>query len=274
MSQGLTLTDVFEELRGKNVCFVPNVGNAGNALIALGAFHAFRAAGLPMPPIVPASRKYEIEKYDLIVYPGGGNLVLPYTDCLLVLREVVRLGKQAIVLPHSVNGYFDELVQMASHVRIFCREHSSLVRLRAYGFPIERLALSPDLAFSIPQGFFRNEASRHGKGSANCFRTDRESAFQAPPSNNVDISSSWCGDLWHGEQFTESVCRSLAEYLAQYETIETDRLHVAILGAILGRKVTMYPNNYFKNSAVYQYSILPNFPNVVFKETEDGPAAP
>ena len=39
-------------------------------------------------------------------------------------------------------------------------------------------------------------------------------------------------------------------------------LHLAIAGALLGKPVECYPNSYFKNEAVYHFSMKDRFPNV------------
>jgi SAM-dependent methyltransferase len=60
-----------------------------------------------------------------------------------------------------------------------------------------------------------------------------------------------------------------AEYLLravdQFETIRTDRLHVAVAGVLLGKKVEIYPNSYFKNRAMYDFSFK-RYPGARFIE--------
>jgi exopolysaccharide biosynthesis predicted pyruvyltransferase EpsI len=51
----------------------------------------------------------------------------------------------------------------------------------------------------------------------------------------------------------------------KYKKIDTDRLHVAIGATLLEKKVTLFPNSYYKNKAVYDYS-LRKFPNISFIE--------
>jgi len=45
----------------------------------------------------------------------------------------------------------------------------------------------------------------------------------------------------------------------------TDRLHVAILAVILGKDTILYPNSYYKNKGVYEFS-LSKYPNLKFVE--------
>ena len=83
------------------------------------------------------------------------------------------------------------------------------------------------------------------------FRNDCEKTFI--PSNNI-------GD-------PVSLCKSHKDYLnlaGSYEEIHTNRLHFAISGLIMGTKVYLYANSYFKNKAVYD-SWLHKF-NCEFKD--------
>jgi exopolysaccharide biosynthesis predicted pyruvyltransferase EpsI len=43
----------------------------------------------------------------------------------------------------------------------------------------------------------------------------------------------------------------------------TDRLHIAIFSTILGKNTFLYPNSYYKNKGVYEFS-LQKYPNVKF----------
>lgn len=93
-----------------------------------------------------------------------------------------------------------------------------------------------------------------GKGILNAFRSDCESKFKFVPEPNSDIS------------YNGYATKPLNEFLntiSQFEQINTDRLHVAITAVLLGKKVNLYPNSYFKNKAVFEYS-LSRFPNINF----------
>jgi exopolysaccharide biosynthesis predicted pyruvyltransferase EpsI len=50
--------------------------------------------------------------------------------------------------------------------------------------------------------------------------------------------------------------------MRKFEEIRTDRLHVAIAGAVLGKSVKFHPNNYFKCRAVFEYSMAHRFSTV------------
>lgn len=51
-------------------------------------------------------------------------------------------------------------------------------------------------------------------------------------------------------------------YLDQFDQIVTNRLHIGILAGLLHKEVDFYPNNYFKNKAVYEFSMRDQFPHV------------
>ncbi len=48
----------------------------------------------------------------------------------------------------------------------------------------------------------------------------------------------------------------------RYDEIRTDRLHVAIAGALLGKRVLLHDNSYGKNRAVWEHSVAGRFATV------------
>ena len=61
------------------------------------------------------------------------------------------------------------------------------------------------------------------------------------------------------------------EYLSNYDTINTNRLHVGIAGCILNKKVNLYPNSYWKVEEVYKHSIEGKYPKARFIYQREGP---
>jgi exopolysaccharide biosynthesis predicted pyruvyltransferase EpsI len=251
-----------KQYTGKEVVYCANPGNAGDALIAHATFQLFEKLNIKLQII----RHEEIVHDKIIFYAGGGNLVEgKYENAYYFINNNFRQNREIILLPHTVHGY-DELLLSAKNLTIFCREKISYQNLAAIGFPSERLFLAHDMAFLLSKTEFQDYLM-NGKGTANCYRTDKESARPFDmPNDNRDISLSWNGELWHRPDFAKNVTHSLASYLSAFETVKTDRLHVAILAAIIGKKVVLYPNNYFKIKAVFEYSIKEAFDNVVLIE--------
>jgi exopolysaccharide biosynthesis predicted pyruvyltransferase EpsI len=87
---------------------------------------------------------------------------------------------------------------------------------------------------------------RRGSGHLVAYRTDAESARATLPAGNHDVSVACFGlDHWLWT-------------IARHETVETDRAHVMIAAAMLGKRVTWSGTNYHKVPAIAAYS-LPDF---------------
>ena len=72
------------------------------------------------------------------------------------------------------------------------------------------------------------------------------------PYNNVDISLT----LMENKKNIKEMAISMIEYISEYDTINTNRLHVAIVSSLLGKNVNFYKNSYYKNKAIYEYSLF------------------
>lgn len=108
-----------------------------------------------------------------------------------------------------------------------------------------------------------NRFNRQGNGLLNCFRTDKEKTGIKHPAGNLDLSKLFAYGTKNNSLTFYSSWR-LLNFINQYDEIRTDRLHLCIGGAILDKRVKMYPNNYYKNEAVYHHSIKDKFPNVIW----------
>ncbi len=265
----IIIEDFLKKYPGQEVVYCANPGNAGDAIMAHATFQLFEKLNI-RPQVIGYK---DVVKDKVVFYSGGGNLVEgKYRHAFHFINNNYRQNREIILLPHTVHGY-DDLLLSAKNLTIICREKISYQYLAAAGFPPERLFLAHDMAFLLPETEFQ-DFHQKGLGVANCFRTDMESTgLFVIPADNVDISLSWNGELWHRPDFAKNVTHSLACYLSAFETVKTDRLHIAILAGILGKKVVLYPNNYYKIKAVYTYSMKDVFPNVTFIEINQ-PAAP
>jgi exopolysaccharide biosynthesis predicted pyruvyltransferase EpsI len=93
---------------------------------------------------------------------------------------------------------------------------------------------------------------KKGDGSLYAYRVDRERNNYPIPQNNNDISVR-CKNLNHWLQT-----------IASYETVYTDRAHVTIASAMLGKQVFYRNSNYHKVPGIVDFS-LKGFP-VIFQE--------
>ena len=98
------------------------------------------------------------------------------------------------------------------------------------------------------------------------FRTDAERSAIPVPADNLDLSSL----VYFGTR-DANVCHTgalhLLRYLNLFDEVWTNRMHLAIGAAVLGKRVKFHANSYFKNRAVYEFSMLDRFPDVEWVET-------
>jgi len=109
------------------------------------------------------------------------------------------------------------------------------------------------------------QSNKNSSKVLNCFRIDPEKTNITIPPGNVDLSEVYK----YGTEYDELVnyqAKKLLSFIAKYDVINTNRLHVSISGALMGKKVNLYPNSYFKNKAIYEFSLKSKFPNVEWVE--------
>ena len=247
----------------KKIIYIPNPGNAGDSLIVLGTFTLFNKLDLNYE-IGNINKLYNNE---ILFYAGGGNLVGIYNSCKnFILKNQEK--NTIVVLPHTINNE-DKLIQnLSENVTLLCREINSYEYVKKHIKNKNNIFVFKDMAFYIDAQYLKN-FQKKGKGSCNCFRLDAERTSIKIPDKNNDISQS----LRHGISNNTSnlnviheTCKKVFNYLADYEEINTNRLHVAIAGLLLNKKVNLYPNSYWKNKAIYEYSIKDKYSTIKFTE--------
>jgi len=274
----------------ETIHFVPNPGNFGDSLITTATCALFRAEGIEFT-IHRASAPFEAAG-KVVVYGGGGNLVEYYRSARNVLLQTHAVAKRCILLPHTLSANEDLLGQLGPNVDLICRERVSYEHAARFA-PRANVLLMDDLAFSLdaarllqegaaaPPGELGSYAARDlfkvplvrlkqslGRlleggtpGSLNAFRRDREAVRMSYPRDNVDL-----GTLFGYGSGTEALARYVSwrvlTILAGHALVRTNRLHIAIGAALLGKQVELFPNSYFKCEAVYRFSMQERFPNV------------
>ncbi|MDT8344762.1 MAG: hypothetical protein RQ752_10055 [Thermohalobaculum sp.] len=246
------------------IVHVPNFGNWGDALIAEGSRAFFRHFGIAVTEVAQqrlrkrawlrtrlATRGWP----PMVVFGGGGALAGQYPNHARMVARILRAAGRSVVLPSTFGA--DSVAALSVPGLIAFRRDEFQSR---ESFPTSRFC--HDMAF-----FLAPDPVTPVRETGVFMRTDRERAGAAPsPPGNRDISA-------EGRQDTPVAGFFAAVGAAR--TIWTDRLHVAIAGALLGREVHLFPNSYFKNEAVFRTSLAPHFPNVRFHPRFDGlPDAP
>jgi exopolysaccharide biosynthesis predicted pyruvyltransferase EpsI len=218
-----------------------------------------------------------------IVFVGGGNLIPLYPAIKTAMERFAGRAARLILLPHTVGGHRDLLAALDSTAVIFCREARSYDYVRAANSK-SSVILAHDMAFHLDartllsssrlaslaephfERFLRSRgwtsdtlAQAHG---LRLHRTDAESDGRSAQ-KDVDISVEFQFGVDPSASRVATWCFLKAISLPQ--AIVTDRLHVAIATALLGKPCRLQDNSYGKNRAVYEHSIRGHFPRVVFE---------
>ncbi len=165
---------------------------------------------------------------------GSGAWSRHYHEVMPSLLAVVeRRFDQVIVLPSSYDVAEDAVASalMSSRALFFAREEESFRRIRG----MCRAAIAHDCAMFVDLSSYRTG----GEGTLHAMRTDRESARRVPmPPDNDDISA------------TADSLQSWLDMIARHREVVTDRAHVMIAAALMGRTVRYTDCNNGKVSAL------------------------
>ena len=246
------LKKYLSKYKNNSVDFFRFPGNYGDSLIWHGTKKLLSVLNISERYVDISSPKHN----DVLFIDGGGNFVDYYSDVRNFLIEKPNLYSEIVIFPHTIFGekQIEVLNNTSSKLTIFCREKVSAKFLEdriTHG----EVYLWHDCAF-----YNKFSQVPPGKGVLNAFRLDKESILHILPRSNSDLS-------YHG--YATKSLNGLMDILQKYEQVNTDRLHIAIGATLLGKQVRLFPNSYYKNRAVFDYS-LKKFPNVSFVEDFDG----
>lgn len=230
-------------------------GNYGDSLIWHGTLTALSRIALSLNQITCEGTP----RSSTLVVDGGGNLVDLYDDAGAFIRAHGNAYERVVVLPHTICGVesLRLLAALGRRLSVFCRERVSFHQVRA-SCGRAQVGLAHDTAFWLLPHCVPKVKPAHPRGLF--FRTDAERSRTEVLPGNVDVSA-------RGYQM--SPLGPLFDTVGAAEVILTDRLHVAIAATLMGRRVSLFPNSYYKNRAVYEYS-LRHFSNVQWCEWEEG----
>ena len=233
-SRGVLLGAIGEP---EDLTFIRLYGNKGDELIYAGTRQLL------------ARRFYkEVSVRDLAGVSGHTALVAgcggwcgPYHDMVKHLPVIEARFERVIIMPSSFDVSVPSVRSTLATTKalVFARERTSFDT-------ISRLCdakLAHDCAFF----FDYRPYLRHGEGCLVAYRIDEESVRSVVPEGNHDISKS---------------CSSLDEWLwtiARHAVVKTDRAHVMIAAALLGKAVDYSTSSYHKVPSIADYA-LKSFP--------------
>lgn len=259
--------NILNNYLGDSVLVVnPTGGNPGDDLITMGTIKLLSQMNISnelktISWISLQNRflgdRWKFHEYDLVILRGGGYINDVWFGGRGMIKTIAKFSKDFIIGPQSCwikDGSLHKVLKSLPHISwFFCREKYSYDAIKNMGLNFAT-GLTPDCVFYLSKEELEKICIPvTGQKILFCFRSDKEGVFKRTPSNNIDLSQ----------------MNSVSQYVSIIESCEevhTDRLHVACIGAILGKKVMFHESSYWKNRGVYEYS-LRAFPNVHFVPT-------
>ena len=220
-----------------DLTFVRTVGNIGDELICAGtrsllADHIYTETTLEGMCSAQGHT---------VVIGGGGAFCRPYHELMPRLLAVADLRfERVLLLPSSFDPSEDAVREALAKTTatVFAREQESYERIRS----LCDARIAHDGAFFFDFAPFR----RPGMGTLDAFRTDREAVGREDrplPEGNDDIS------------VTAPTLEAWLETIASHELVRTDRAHVMIAAALLGKQVEYASSSYHKVPAIAEYAL-------------------
>jgi exopolysaccharide biosynthesis predicted pyruvyltransferase EpsI len=211
--------------------------------------------------------KIKVNPAHVILIHGGGNIDDLWVFGLRLLKNVIFNNPENVIIigPQSYRFWktnFPKLFQEAKQeIYLFCREKYSYNLLRSMNLPKNvNIGLSHDTSLYLSKEDFH---PRHGDYDLVCLRTDKESILPQKMIDLIRLPRNRTIDLKQSEKGVVVNDISLLKHFGDFANLVegsrkvfTDRLHVAILATILGKDTTLYPNSYYKNKGVYEYSLF------------------
>jgi hypothetical protein len=226
---------IFEALGDPaDLTLVRGVGNRGDELIWAGTRQLFAERIYRETDLegLPAASGHTV------VLAGGGAFSRAYHEIMPRALAVAELRfERVLVLPSSFDPS-EDVVRDAlarSSATVFAREEESYRRIA----PLCDARLALDCAFFFDYSAYRSD----GRGTLDAFRTDREASGRPLPPGNDDIS------------VTAPTLEAWLETIAAHEAIRTDRAHVMIAAALLGKRVEFAPAADHKLEAIADYAL-------------------
>ena len=251
----MKLETLLQNLGEKHFDLLLNEGNAGDGLIHAGCYKLAARLGLTFKPLeYPEDRR---GKNLLLV--GAGAFCRGSSHNVDPVRFYAERFENIYILPATFETSYRPieglLREMPANVTIFCREQISYDAVLKLVPQPDKVYLDHDVAFQVdPTSWLKP-----GRGELNAFRTDNESRLGRVPSPNFDVSNM-------GREYHHTL---LLDTLSHFETINTDRLHISIAGALLGKQVRLFENSNHKIRGIYNYSMRKQYPNVALCDSKE-----
>lgn len=261
-------SQLLEELRKlDNIVYLPNPGNLGDCLISQATYDFFESNGI----------KYQIYtggEAKTIVYGGGGIWAGDlYSKTYATRLKILKEAERVVILPSSIRDCPDLVHILDKRFVVFCREKESYDYLLSQNTSA-KIILDHDMAvrlspktLSTPMTISAEQRSllirmspilRRINSAAQFLRTDDEknNSYES----HYDLSLAF-GSREMNKNDTRFATVLMLLVVDLFETIITDRLHVGIAGALMGKEVYLLDNTYRKISGVYKQTLC-KYPSI------------
>ncbi len=289
MNEKKDIYKLLSQYNDEKIVYMPDPGNAGDNVIASATYAVFEKCGIEF--------EYYSDRISMkgrrLFYGGGGNLTKYYTNARILFDRHHHEVKEFVLLPHTIDNHKSLLHDLGENVTLICRERTSFDYVKDEAKKC-RVLLTDDMAFTLdvkkiinhksvfpsnlrdiintirflPKVFLieRRIAKAQLSVTGNvlqAFRTDVEAPGRELNAGNIDVS-----EVLRHRMYPRYICdritHAFVKCINNYDIIRTDRLHVCIVAALLGKEVKFYPGSYYKNEAVYKMSLENDFSNVQF----------
>jgi exopolysaccharide biosynthesis predicted pyruvyltransferase EpsI len=217
------------------ITFLRSWGNLGDDLIYAGMRRLLRDT----PHIEWDVRKLEqAPRTRTAILSGGASWCKPFHLIAEMFPAIEARYPRVIIFPTSFDTEEPVVRQVLSRTRavVFAREPESYRQIQS----LCEARLAHDTAFFFD--FTPYQSGFHG-GVLNAFRCDAEASGAPVPEVNRDVSLD---------------CASLDEWLwtiSRHDLIRTDRAHVIIAAAMMGRRVEYRSSCYHKVPSIVNFSV-------------------
>jgi exopolysaccharide biosynthesis predicted pyruvyltransferase EpsI len=278
-----SLTALHAGVRSVRLADFPDHGNIGDSAIALGEQRFWADAGIDLLEVqsqVTATRSIFTSSEPVAVH-GGGNLggLYPSSDSMRA-KLASRLPSETLLLQEPQTVHFTSPAEerkfhlafgARANTRVAVRDHRSAAIM---GNLVPEVILSPDAVHVLgpieaPQPTAEVVVLRRRDGESS---GDLRSGSDWPADPKDLNAARWWSNrvagvaplrtLFHRQPATwmskaDRRFRRGVDFLAQGETIVTDRLHAMLIGLQMGRKVVATDNSYGKLSAYAETWLQP-----------------
>ncbi|CAN7354075.1 polysaccharide pyruvyl transferase family protein [Variovorax paradoxus] len=259
------------------VFYYANGGNGGDALINVGFYFLAENIGLTYEAINLEGLS-GLEPGDTVIVAGGGTIVPEWQATSRFLSSLSKHRDiNLLILPQSIREVDAVLKNLPENTRIICREKYSYQYCLSL-LPPHKVLLGDDVAFYVDVArlnklpttwgrldwknitrhliYFYHKLKSKFVRKINAFRCDAEASSNLKVKRKIYDDISVVAAL--GSNTQEDSIRSAQRILSLvnlYDELHTDRLHVGIAACLLGKKVTLHENSYYKIKGVYELSM-------------------